>query len=110
MNNLFWYTEKTINKETGEEKVLYQFFNMNCVLQSKEFPTGERIVCLNDVHETYQYLDIEKINAKGVVKSSPELRKMETVSEIKLSKEDNDRFKDLYLSYFINPPEKEATI
>lgn len=91
--NMFFYSRKVKSENPEEEDKVYQdSFNLNCVTRTYS-TENEVLVILNDFHNEVRQVPIMNKNKKF---SGQYKNQVDTVySEIHLSKEDGERFKQL---------------
>lgn len=96
MRNQFIYTEEVTipSKEEGVEptkKLVKNSFNVDLVIRALTLDEGGVLLLLDDLHERWQ--DVPTINQNG--KRSIKREKDTFQSEIRLSKEEGERFFEL---------------
>ena len=83
-------TSSSSSEVTYSEKVYIDSFNVDLIIRSKELPTGQVIVLLNDLHE--QYDNVPMISNSGKV-TGMRKEKATYQSEIIIEPEDTERFR-----------------
>lgn len=87
MDNLFFYTRKEKEKEFKDS------FNLNKVIRTLELEEGGVLVLLDDIHE--RPMEVPVFHPKTGKQTSVKRERNVYQSEIRLSKEDGERFNNL---------------